>query len=480
MDYSRLSFRDLQKEASNLGIKPLRGKGIDRAYLIKKIEEKLAESIEDLDDKDETLNGIQSDAQRTLFEQNRDLHDFLLPIIDNVPSMRPTPEAPFKENPWNIILDELNAMTESQYDILDILTNGEERDIFALVVNNSTILYNMFESYPLLTYAIVARRRVEDPWIQIAVVLSDASSLYPHSDFIKEPLYTKEEFHPFSSLYLSNGTKGVFEAVDVIKFLNYDENAILEFWRSLLRYSGADKIPIEYYRLFEIENKEGITLPLNEDILDIYSSIYEVYEESHPQEAFIFANAVARSIISDKREETSHMIVFMQMPMFHQMVKELLKIPHEPIVIYYSGKTVLPINYLINAFIDPLLFMTDNGPIDQLGRSLIPFSRTLRFRASGFIGRVIGGLYWTDNSKNMTTYGHNLGIFSNYNILALPYLIDEAMIINSKKIKEQIFRFFDALLRASNEDNKTIIKYALSSHRKRLISVADRKKLEKI
>lgn len=443
MNYNNLTLYDLQKEAFQLGIKPFRGSGVDRTYLIEKIKEKLEETREEFIDEDGTS------AEDILFEQNRDLYDFILPVIDNVPSIRQHPEAPFKENPFNMILDELNAMTELEHKIIETLINGNEKEILALLPDYSQRLYDIFQKYPVLSYAILARRISKEPWIQVAVVQSGASGLYPHSDIIDE------SFSSFSNLHLFYEIKDISEAIAFIKAKGFDKIYIELFWLRLLQYIKHDKenkIPREYYRLFEMEKKEGIPLPLNREIMNILDDIYETYRESYPEEALIFAKAVTRSIVSNKRKNTDCIIYLIASKMFRQVVNRIRKLK------WSSSKT--EISDLVSAFIDPFLFIDDDLVIKKLGMELIPVeeSRVVTF----VLGDLIASTHWLDVFANMKIYGRNCGILANKNVVDLGTLMVKTLYKTIEPLSFQISLFLDGLLMVLDDKNIPIFIYHLN------------------
>lgn len=118
----------------------------------------------------------------SLSHTNEVLYHFLLPIIEEIPSIRETPL--FSENPCDLILDELNAMNEEEYSHLTVLINGDQEEITKLIVDYRENLNKMFREYPLLTYGIIRRRMKEESWILLPLICSNCRNLFPHSHLL--------------------------------------------------------------------------------------------------------------------------------------------------------------------------------------------------------------------------------------------------------------------------------------------------------
>lgn len=161
------------------------------------------------------------DISKTVFkERNEELYSFLSSTIENIPSLRQKKVLPFTENPWDMALDELNAMNNTEYDILSLFVNGDEREISEMIVMDKVLSF--LEKFPILSYSIILRRKTDNPWICNIIVLSDASNLHPYKELLSEPL------HPFSSLYLSEEVeKYSKESFAYIKSHECDESRAL-------------------------------------------------------------------------------------------------------------------------------------------------------------------------------------------------------------------------------------------------------------
>lgn len=455
MDYSSLTFRELQEEARHLGIQPIEGKGIDRYYLIRRIEQIPSENI--------------------LASENEDLYNFLLPIIDDIPRIRQEPAVFFEENSWNMILDELNGMKKKEYQILETLINGNQQDIFYLLSSSKEMLYDMYERYPVLTYGAIARRISEDPWIQVAIVLVGAANLYPHSDFIHT------ELHPFSRMYLSYGEKGVNESINLIEEIDYDENMLLEFWKILMQYINHTKAgpgDKKFYKIFELEKSSNVLLPVTEDILDIYDSIHTIYEKYNKEKGFLFSNIVTKSILSPKRKNTKDMIKFMNKPIFLHMVKKmvnLLKDQNNP-----NYHTHYRAEIIVNHLIDPILFIKDEFVIRKLGHILLEsgLSSDEIYDISSYLGYKIAVFRWIIPLDRIIVYGHNFGVLSN--IIDIQFMTFMEYISNNspaKPHKQKIYAFFDALMKARTKNNEIIL-LALETYGDNLLSEKEMESLK--
>lgn len=500
MDYEKLSFHDIQKEARKINIYPLSGKGINKNFLINRIKERLQEieernasvmervaKEEEKKKREEELESFVEKSPRkepstfseTLLRQsNEDLHDFLAPVMNKIPSMREKAIAAFEENPWSLILDELNAMDEEEYSLLEIITNRKEEDFFTLVAFEDETIYSMFEKYPVVLYSILLRRRVEDPWIQILVVLTHSFSLYPFGNFMKEPLYTKEEFHPFSNMFLYPSQRTFSLAEDYIRRLNRKISPILIFLRIMAMHLKEEIFSVSsYYGIFE-----DYDLPLTKDILETLFSIYEIYLQSNPKEAFIFANVVTEKILTPDQDEINLTLQFIKSSLFHDMMKEIVDAANssdDMIIVGPYGGSLPSISHLSN-MLENVLFMNNEEIVLEIANILKKFvqHRSVELLSASFGRKAAFKIY---RNIEMDSFARNIVIFINFSILyirsLLVTLFDQTKYY--KPYRKRLYEFLVTLLENLKKENKkeavNIIRIYAGHH----LSGRDMKRLEK-
>lgn len=241
-------------------------------------------------------NIVPTEAEEILTQNNKDLYLFLLPVIDKVPSIRQEKYADFEENPWNLVLDELNAMNELVYRILNVLVNENEPSVTHAIMEKRTELSSFFQNYPILSYAIVTKRLAEESWMINTIVFSKAYLTYPHSEILKT--LKRKDLHPFSRFFLAENIKEINAAIDdFYKYMRkyvrekgtqvYDPILYLFFLRLLEdSIENNEKIEIDpnsildgFFKYFIAPHSSDVRqppyVPLNNDILFTYFSIYE-------------------------------------------------------------------------------------------------------------------------------------------------------------------------------------------------------------
>lgn len=510
MDYSRLSFSEIQKEAKNLGIRPLRGKGIDRDFLIKRIEEILGRKEKNLTLEEDDFISLPEETKMLLSEErevssldeaiirekNEDLYFFLLPVIDKIPSLRQEPTAPFEENPWSTILDELNAMNENEYNLLNALTNEDEVNVFGILAFNGEAVYAMFEKYPILLYGILLRRRrEEDPWIQIAVVLSNAYQLYPFERFIEEPLYKKEEFHPFSTMFLFPSKDSFFIAQNYIRRLHTQGGAILIYLRIIATNLREEMIPLSYYdgifgdyldpHADYYGHYTTYHFPLFEEILEILFIIYDLYRIKDEKEAFIFANVVTNSILIRDRDDSTT-IKFLQSDMFINMMKKIIKETENRTKYIATGVNVYLNPSTRLGYIMQKILLLEKEEI-VLAASVVlkelAIPQNILSNIFKHIGRRIS-LALSQNEK-MVIFARNILILSHkiqIPFYCMIYHVFEYMddYKDYKPFKKPLYNFLSTLLQGLKKEDREQIVPTIKRNISSYLSERDVKRLEKI
>ena len=507
MDYDRLPFNKIREIARDLGIHPLGGQGINKPYLIQKIKERLQakekekkaiqkEYIKEKRTEKETRREEAkafitksphkedaSSSEAFLRENNPELYDFLSPVVGKIPSLRKDPFAPFEEDPWSLILDEMNAMSEDEYQLLDIITNGNEKEIFSLLAKRHEEIYSMFETYPILLYGILLRRRPEDPWIHILVVLSGAQHLEPFHHFIEAPLYLPEEMHPFVRLQLSHEDKeAMSQAINYIERFGVDVDidpyVVEVFFRIIATHMNNHPLRFrvfDYYKFFEY-NK----LPLTKNILHIFLIMYDLYERADSTEAFVFANVLARAIFIPEREEEDIDLVirFMHTRLFNDMMKEIISKDKDDamIVVFpyqypYGNK---PANEHLYDVIARILLMKNTKPSSILGE-ILKEQYTYSYRIAGDLGQRVN--LYLSLGLDMDAYGSSLAILSNKIHLPFDTLLRSGLKEErgTKLPKKKIYDFLSGMLKnialnQKGELHDAIIEYGSHVLSKRYIA----------
>lgn len=267
--YSNIPFRQLQREAKQLGTSKVSGKGINRPFLLSEVEKTLYQ--QECSVKSHLLDHTVNSSKEILKHNNEELYYFIESIIEEIPSLRQEPILPFKESPWNMILDELNAMNNNDYNTLSLFVNGNESDLSKMIVVDKENIVLFLERFSVLSYAVLLRRTKDDSWILNTIVLSGSSTLQPYSKLLDKPL------RPFSSLYLAEKTEKVQiymkEAFEYIKLHHFDENLY-----ALYLYIVKEKLyPDHPHASIFLDLLSSTTIdqfPLNKTIFFIYVDIF--------------------------------------------------------------------------------------------------------------------------------------------------------------------------------------------------------------
>lgn len=501
MDYTKLSFRQLQQEAKKLGIHPIGGKGIDKPYLLDKITQKLTSKAEEeeyyknikeerarkqQEQKEreeeiahlieESTNIIPStEAEEILLENNEDLYRFLFPVIDKVPSLRQEKYAGFEENPWNLVLDELNAMNELDYDVLNVLVNGDENYVSYLIAMEKERLFLFFEQYPILSYSIVYRRRPEDPWIINAVIISEAYRLYPHSNLIEEPLYREEEFHPFSRFFLVKNVEEAdmamhhsYEYIRKNSGTVYDEGLYLLFLKVLEHVlTNVEKINTSsilsnyYYYFFQMKPE---MLPLTEEILFSYFSIYKKLKS---EDAPFFRLNITPSIF----------LPHTPLPLFEEYVRSTMFFDHMTFLIdVYEKKKIWVHLQTIETHIGmnfTNIFNRDDDAAKILIKALKEYEipSNIMLNLSSYFHMNIK----RTNSISENIYAKNLVLFANSLNMDMTLFIKGFFgyigDYYSPILKEKILRFLSIIVKEAK--NKEEVKESIRNEGKKYLSSED-------
>ena len=421
-----------------------------------------------------------SESEAILRRERPDLYAFLQNYIDKVPSVRQ------KEYPWDIILDELNAMNMEDHEFLESLINVREDQIMNLSLS---IPPSLFERFPVLLYAILLRRSVQDPWISLIVASSGAYNIYPFSELLKTPLYDDlESLHPFARLVLSSQTGRNLERTTYLCWLEirrtYDKNTYLVFLRLFLEaLLSNDPVPLIELHGEEMSSSDSQKyLPFTEEILNTYLSIYEALRNRDA--ALIFIHHLERLILSTKRvpQATYLILKFVKTEAFFEYIGALLKnaLDYVPMPFGLPHTSI----HLVSVTHEILLLERITPTFASVLRDITPHEREQFYLENKFsqqLGRVMADLFIRDEPHSLSSYAESLSILSQYLRLNLSLLLNALFreIIQYSRQKKKLMSFLTSLIEnAPTTQGRDIIETI--EKQKDLLSSKDRAKLRKV